>query len=224
MPQSITKCTGYDPDDKTKCALCAANHVVVTNDSTATGASCASISGDPLTNDPLLASCNAVINTFEYKCTSCKPGNWAYYQSSGYLTCFDIWDLSSFNCARFNWNTKDCDICEDGFEYDAKHGPVACIAIASPEDWTCTQEVKNGVCLKCHGTNYRPFHWKPAAPVNGNDYIYRCIDQGRAMDDEFFYFPRGFDLSTNTYFTLTTYVPYSNFFGTPSGFGDSQVL
>ena len=212
---NISNCKYYDPEDQTKCAECDATFVVVTNDFSLTGTSCQSVSGDPL-----LAHCDVVVDSVDLKCISCKPGTWVHYHADGYKTCFNIWSLPSLNCARFNWKTKQCDVCNAGNVFDPKNAPVACSAVQNAVDTTCTQEGRNGVCLKCSGTNYYPFHWKPAAPVNGNDYIYRCIDQGRAMDDEFFFYPRGFDLSTNAYFALTTHLPYESFMAIPAAYSN----
>ena len=180
------------------------------------GKKCVQIPADALADDYLLANCISVVDTFEYKCTSCKPGFAPKTHSAGHVSCYQIWDTSTFKCGRFDWNTKSCDVCAPGGVFSEKHPNLACVEPKNPKDWTCTQEAGNGTCLKCHGTNYYPIHYKFTNSPDGKTYTYKCVDQGRVLDDFLFYFPRGYDELNNSFFVLDTEVPHGNFFGTPA--------
>ena len=113
-----------------------------------------------------------------------------------------------------------CDVCAAGGVFTRKHKDLACTAPKNPKDWTCTQEAGAGTCLKCHGTNHYPIHLKIVGSPHGYTYSYKCIDQGRVLDDFLFFFPRGYDNTTDSFFVLDTEVPHGNFFGTPAAYSN----
>ena len=206
---SIGSCEKYNPTNQAECAECATGNVIVTGSySSSFGGSCASTTSHAST-DPLIVNCQSVVDSTDFHCTRCKKGY--KFESVGtasnqHKICYKYND-TNMKCARFDFENEKCLVCENNHQFDSFNSTVRCVPF-TPSSGTCSQPATDGRCLKCAGTNFYPFHWKLKTPEAGKNYKHYCIDQGRALDDVYFYIVRGFDLRTNQTFSDNSLIPH----------------
>ena len=220
---TIPKCVRYDPSDNTKCVLCEPDYVVVTgSDSSAVGTTCVDMLGAS-TNDPFLHACQAVKDDTDFECVKCKMNNTYVSRSGGgskNYACYNISDITPMKCAKFNYTSEECLVCEENHIFDTTVNNKWCTPQTPTNDWDCSMPATNGRCLKCKGAQYYPFHWIPKIKDNDNDYIHYCLDQGRALNDEYFHIIRGFSVRSSFPFIDTSLIPTGNHFEKPADYTD----
>ena len=221
-----TGCETWDKTDLTNCATCPTNQVVVAGNYTSqVGTTCADITARKSV-DPFIENCQVMDGATNYHCTKCKP--WFKEKAMGtgptsYKICYNFTDYftGALNCAKFDFSTQECTICDQGYEFDTDN-PLWCKPSTTLTDSDCNQKTKDDFCLSCHGEYYYPFHFKQETPAN--TYQIKCIDQGRNLSDEFFMIPKIFDLTTDKYSVKNDQIPYKFHFRTDDTWANHTPL